>query len=292
MDHLQQGKTHMFYFAHPVALSSSRVIFSGPAGTRRLSVLESHETRLEAATMCYWIKRVDGEAVGVMVEIVAQAGRVIIDSTDGEPRWLLFPQVQHSDRKARRAEEAEEFATFLLSILDDVHAEIPWQHVSARALDELEPAELALVRSEVPAIFKASAAVQEALGDCMLALARLISQARERDHKVVAEAAFARRLKRQFERLPAGTILAHRLYSTSIAIVSDAPGHRTKRSLRLRGIGNQESQCDMTKAQRDAYCFLTPEKALALQPGILSAHQLLEGLRQAKELAPNYPALT
>lgn len=84
--------------------------------------------------------------------------------------------------------------------LDDVYAESPWWHVSARALGELEPAELALVRSEVPAIFKPSATVEEALGDCMLELARPTSQARASNHKVVAKAAFARRFKRQFER--------------------------------------------------------------------------------------------
>lgn len=254
------------------------------------TMLETYQTRLEMANVGYRVQLSDGKPTEVTIEIVTQMGHLSFDSHRKTP-WMVFPNVEHAEKKVSE-ERLDKFALFLLSLWNGFHAEIPWHHMPVRALDKLEPGEQNIVRRELPAAFDAPASIQKMFGECVLAMALDIVNVRDRRRRFAERAAQVVRRKKQFDRIPAGTILAHRKRSDLVAIVSDTRGQQTKRSLSLRSIQNREQQQDMMKANRDEYCFITLEKARMLEPELLSRHQLLDGLRQAHELAPNYPDLT
>lgn len=249
------------------------------------------EVAVDTATVSRGVKCVNGAVDFAIVEIKMKAGSTELTFVNGETRWLISPKHFDSAKRGQQARIYEAFTPPLLNVLDDIHTEIPWQHFAHRSLSALKLEEVRVIEDIVPAAFSLPQRVQDSFGDCILELAREITLAKKWDRTHVNEVASAARLKKQFDRIPAGTILVSRSYTNSIAIVSDAPGSRTKRSLTIHRTGQQEYQLDMGKVRRNSYCFLTPQKATQLDPGLLSQHQVFLSLRQAKDLVSDFPDL-
>lgn len=211
--------------------------------------------------------------------------------TNGGARWFLSPAYNRRRTSAKWERDHRAFAQATISALGDVVRLLPRAHHPQAKLAELAAEDLALVRRELPEAFECSDPVQENFGDCMLALARGFAVAREHDEEARQDAARHRRLRKQFDVLPAGTILIDaNAHYPCIGIISDKPGQGTLRSVMIHQ-GNSKWRSDLDKARRGALRLMTPERARRLPKGLLSGHQAITALSQAKALAADFPDL-
>lgn len=259
-----------------------------PDGRRTINVATS-DVAVNKARIRSGIKRVNDIVTYAKIEISMSAGYVILELINGETKWFACPSFNSRWKPGQEANPFETFTPVLLDALDDVYTEIQWQHFAVRSLTTMANDELRTIENSVPEFFSLPHHVQEKFGEFILHWAHVIELVREKERNYAYEVAISARLTKQFNRVPAGTILVSRADADSIAIVSDRTGIRTKRSLSIYRSGQQERQVDMKKIWRKSYCFMTPQKAAQLDPGLLSRHKVLLALRQAERLIPEFP---
>ena len=202
------------------------------------------------------------------------------------PRCVYFSTPQ----KQRWLTEITGFVCQLLAALEEVAWALRQTEFPARALEDLAPEELAEIRAELPEAFSASPEVRAIFGECLLEMARLFPDAREILREGRAEAAHDRRLRKQYDKLPEGMILASRRWTSEVGIVSYDPLSTWKRRLTVRRPDGIRTYV-LSPSLRRNYCLMTAERARALSHGALSAHEKLQALRQAEQVAALVPDL-
>ncbi|MFD2858154.1 hypothetical protein ACFSZS_30085 [Seohaeicola zhoushanensis] len=126
---------------------------------------------------------------------------------------------------------------------------------------------------------------------CLAGFANLIRKARARDLAKKEEKARRKRMKRQFDSLPAGTFLLQLGFDNRIAVVSDVRGRKTLRSVNIYSARFGAWNVDFTLRNLEDYFLFSGPSSRQLERGLLSAHQLMTALSQAKALGPTCPDL-
>jgi len=261
-------------------------------GTSRLTVSETFKLALDNANVTSAIIR-EGRATTWRKITLWTAHGTLEFAQDPYigPSWSVAPHPGPRASQPRWEASARAFTNSVLAVLDDLCEKVPANHLPGSDITDLTSDDQALLRHHFPEAFVASSAVRAQFGGGLAALAREIAAGRTEDTRLREEAAWHRRLKKQFDLLPAGTILATREGYPGVATVSDEPGRQTRRSLD-RHLGARGTwKDDLNKENRAVFGLMTPERAARLRPGLLSSHQVLSALQQAKELAPLYPDL-
>lgn len=178
----------------------------------------------------------------------------------------------------------------MLSVLMVIEEHLPAIHLPPASFEDLSEGQMRLVESELPA---ATTPALERFAPGIFKIAQEVERARAKDQAIREAKARRARIRAQFATLPAGTMLIHRGRSDQIAVVSDERGRQSSRSLDLFTAkrGSTPRKVDMTLQNREDFVLFTPGKVRKLQGGFVSAHQIMKGLAQAKELGPAYPDL-
>jgi len=241
----------------------------------------------------YSVETLDGRASLVSLEIIKYYGWAAkLSVGTGTHAWLIAPS-----RFGLSTPEKQKWLTritgFVSQVLEDLEG-AAWAlrqtEFPARALEDLAPEEQAEIRAELPKAFSASPQVRAMFGECLLEMARLFPDAREILREGRAEAACDRRLKKQYDKLPEGMILACRRSAAAVGIVShnDLP---TRKSLITWRTRDGKITYVLSPGLRREFCLMTAERARALAPGVLSNHETLQALRQAEQVAALVPDL-
>ena len=257
------------------------------------ATIQTFKIQHEGGYTTYGVETLDGRASLVSLEIMMYYGwGAKLSVGTGTHGWLVAPSSVHlsTPEKQRWLTRITGFVCQLLAALEGVAWALRQTEVPARALEDLAPEEQAEIRAELPKAFSASPEVRAIFGECLLEMARLFPDAREILREGRAEAARDRRLKKQYEKLPEGMILASRRWTSEVGIVSYEPLSTRKSRLTSR---RRDGKCTyiLSPELRRDYCLMTAERAWALAPGVLSAHEKLQALRQAEQVAALVPDL-
>ncbi|OWY10313.1 hypothetical protein DEM26_18535 [Thioclava sp. NG1] len=210
----------------------------------------------------------------------------------GTHEWLAATSRLHfsTPEKRRWLSMITDFVSQVLAALEGAALALRQTEFPARALEDLAPEEQAEIRADLPKAFSASPEVRSMFGECLLELARLFPNAREILREGRAEAARDRRLKKQYDKLPEGMILACRRSGAAVGIVSHNHPLTGKSVITWR-TRNDECTFVLSPWQRREHCLMTAERARALAPGVLSGHETLQAIQQAEQVAAFVPDL-
>lgn len=224
--------------------------------------------------------------------LTAPLGSVELRSTGwGGQRW----EVTFSDPKSAKAHPVPYAARFAMSHLDLLAEAVP---LLPEGLVDPEPlssrceAERDFLKALLPEIFSMAQPIQDTFGDLLARLVYEIFYACKAEGTREA----AREEKRRsdsaqavFHRLPTGAALVDRDGLPMLAVVSDSPGRRTKRSVEITMADGRTFLRDMDRNAREGLCLLTPARAKALDSRLLSAHGVVEALRVNRGLEERFP---
>jgi len=255
-------------------------------GICRRSVAEIFEVRGPAADVSSVVTWREGVRVQHELTLGSPA-RLTRYVRDGEQdgTWRFGPEMPFlSEEKARQLAET------VLGTLETLCAQLPETHLPP--ILPAMPVERDLVRTELPATKEAGEAVHDHFGDLLLLMARRIAEARDLERARMEYELRTKRLRQQFALLPQGTMLVGLGRSDQVAIVMDEPGSRRNRALVLRfpDEPSRRHDCFADQSKRTMFALVTPQRA-PKAARVLSAHETLEAVTQARTLAEQCPDL-
>jgi len=264
-----------------------------PLGTRRRSGAEIIDVTLDTARVSSLVVRTEGLAPQHVLNIWTQGGQVAFERNQTTPgEWTLWPRQDEKWRKALRAEQLNIALQPAILAFEGLCEQLPEDHLPAQPLDSMTMLERLMITRQFPDAGDLPTVVKDQFGGCLLAMAEGLTDAQATDQRVTEAADRAKRLRQQFDLLPAGTILVERGYS-HLAIVSDKRGRRSKRSLQIRrGLRTTpQTMRDIDKTARHNYCLLTTRRIKNLPAGVFQAQDIKTAVRQAQAFRKRCPDL-
>ncbi|WP_209426819.1 hypothetical protein [Pararhodobacter sp. SW119] len=262
-----------------------------PVWNSRFRQTETWTFECDAANLRFDITRVNGVTNAQSIHVWTVHGGMQYIKSVGERRWTVGMATGRLPLEPPSEARARTFAGAALAAFDAVWENLPADHLPGYALANLESEDRDLVHSVFPEAFAASEVVCANFGEGLLALAREIVAGRDFEIRQREEAEWHRRVKKQFKQLPNGTVLVHRDHAAMIGVISNAPGRRTKRSLKVYWGTACIGRKDLTKALRTSYRLMTPEQVAKLPRSVFSSHEILVAVGHAGRLAAHCPDL-
>lgn len=253
-------------------------------GICRRSVAEIFDTRVATTDVSSVVTWREGIPVQHELTLGSPAGlaRYVRDG-EQDGTWRFGPGMPF-----RSEEKARQLAETVLGTLETLCAQLPETHLPPVPAT---PVERDLVRTELPTM-DAGAAVHDHFGDLLLLMARRIAEARDLERARMEYELRTKRLRRQFALLPEGTMLVGLGRSDQVATVMDEPGSRRNRALVLRfpDEPSRRHDCFADQSMRSMFALVTPQRA-PKAARVLSAHETLDAVTQARTLAEQCPDL-
>lgn len=269
-----------------------------PAHLARLEV-DSHSHRVTerfaitapSGRAIYFRYLGDGAIRDVQLHLMTDFGGVELRHVQGTARWTLRPSPESQPRSTALAvETAFACATGVLSLCQVAIDMLGMEDLPRQEIASLSPEDRGLIDAHLPAVLGADTEVQAVLAGGAVELARHIAAAKARHEAHLAEVAQKKRMRRQLDLLPSGTVLLENSY-WAVARITDARGSRTRRSLEVRTFGGVTLRKDLLVSILSGYRPVTPDELARLPVGLLSAHESLTALKQAETLPHIAPDL-
>ncbi|WP_370284920.1 hypothetical protein [Pseudooceanicola nanhaiensis] len=206
---------------------------------------------------------------------------------DGSEKWSCSPSREDYNTHVTEA-DAHAFVKCTIPAVVLLPKHFPETHLPETGQENLGAEDRLLLAEAFEAPLPP---VHEGFARGLAVIANLIREARANDFAKREEKARRKRMKRQFDSLPAGTILLNQGFDNRIAIVSDERGKNTLRSLDIHCARFGAWKVDFTIHNLEHYSLFSGPRSRELDRGLLSAHQLMTALSQAKRLGPTCPDL-
>jgi hypothetical protein len=269
---------------------------AGPSDGGRGIVIKhpnrAHEVRTNKGSVRYSRQGLKGDDDQPLMVLTVQLGSVQLRQPRfGGPRW----RVTFADPVCAEAHPiayAARFARAHLELLAQAAHLLPDGLVAPRPLSSRCAAERELLKMLLPPISSLPQRIQDIFGDLLARLAyEIYYAARNEDARSAARAEKekAAELLAKFLTLPDGTVLTDRYGLQMIATISESGPMRGKRRLQITMGAEQGFFREIDGDVIEGLCLLTVERAKALDPRLVSAHDIINALRVNRGLDERFP---
>lgn len=266
-----------------------------PGGDRAILINHTNGARevrtTKGSVRCNRQGRECGDDLPLIV-LTVQLGSVELRQPHlGGPRWkVAFAEPDCA--AAHPIEYAAQFARAHLELLVEAAHLLPDGLVAPQPLSSRCATELDLLMLLLPPISALPQRIQDLFGDLLARLAYEVFYAIKKEDARSAARAEKERiagLLARFLTLPTGTVLTDRHGLKMIATISESGSSCRKSRLRITMAAGQGFFREIDGDVIEGLCLLTVERAKALDPRLVSAHDIINALRVNRGLDERFP---